>query len=610
MGQRETSTGAVVVDPSAIEVRRVGIGALPVVNAVLGRLGFDDLVSSLLPEPDRRAAIEPARTIGVLVRNLAVGRRPLYGLSAWAAEQAPALLGLAAGEAAALNDDRVGRALDELFVADRASLLTELSLRVIRRYGLDVSELHNDSTSITLYGAYRGAAGRPRAGVRPPVPERGYSKDHRGDLKQLVEILTVSADGAVPIAHRLVDGSTEDSTTHVETWDALVAMLGAPSFTYVADCKLATRDNLDHIASRGGRFLTILPRTRKEDETGRRWIASGDVEWREIARGPGRRKADPEELYWATEAPVCSAEGHRIVWIRSSDKRARDALARSDRIERARVSLAVLADKLASARCKLRSATAVEDAAAGAIAEAGAARWVRAQVTDTVELEHRQERRGRPGKDTRYRRIEHHRFALSVTVDATAVAYDAASDGCFPFVTNEERPAAELLGMYKAQPHLERRHATFKGVIEAAPLTLKSDARIDALGFCLYVALLVHALIERQLRQAMAAQEIPSLPLYYEDRACATPSAARVFELLEPLCATAVSCAGELLALVPPAPDPLQRQILRLLGVPTSAYRLVTPRAASRSCPPPGRPWRQPSALGDRSGSPTTERDG
>jgi hypothetical protein len=577
MRQRGTGTDAVLVDPSAVEVARVGIGALPVVNAVLGRLGFDELVSSFLPEADRRCVIEPARAVSVLVRNLCVGRMPLYGLGRWASGQAPALLGLSPGEAAALNDDRVGRALDVVFCADRASLLVELSLRVIRRYGIDVSELHNDSTSITLYGAYRGAAGRARAGVRPPVPERGHSKDHRGDLKQLVEILTVSADGAVPIAHRLVDGSTEDSTTHVETWDALVAMLATPGFTYVADCKLATRANLDHIASRGGRFLTILPRTRKEDETGRAWIAGSEVQWREIARGPGRRKADPEELYWAAEAPTPSAEGHRIVWVRSSAKRAHDAASRGERIERGRAALVALAEKLMSGRSKMKSLTAVEEAAAGALAGAGASRWVRTEVTDTVEFDHRQERRGRPGANTRYRRIERHSYALAVTVDAGAVAYDAASDGCFPFVTNEELPAAELLRMYKAQPRLERRHATFKSVIEAAPLTLKSDARIDALGLCLYVALLVHALVERDLRRAMAAQEIPSLPLYYEDRACVTPSAARVFEILEPLCATEVSCAGELLVVSPPSLDPLQRRILRLLGVPKAAYLRAAP---------------------------------
>lgn len=577
---RGSGREAVVVDPSRLEVRRVGIGALPVVNGVLGRLGFDELVCSVLPDPDPRCVIEPARVIGVLVRNLAVGRRPLYGISAWAAGHAARLLGLTPGEAAALNDDRVGRALDALFLADRASLLTALSVRTVRRFGVDVSELHNDSTSITLYGAYRAAAGTPRAGVRPPVPERGFSKDHRGDLKQLVEILTVSADGAVPIAHRLVDGSTEDSTTHIDTWDELVRMLGTPAFTYVADCKLATRDSLDHIAGQGGRFLTILPRSRREDQDGRAWIASGAVEWDEIARRPGRRKDDPPGIWWAAEAPACSAEGYRLVWVRSSEKRDRDAAARADRIERARAGLGELAAKLSSPRCQLRSAAAVEVAAGAVVSETGASRWVRAEVRDTVEVEHRQERRGRPGPNTRYRRVEHHRFSLAVTVDAEAVAYDAASDGCFPFITNHTLPAAELLAMYRAQPHLERRHATFKGVIEAAPLTLKSDARIDALAFCLYAALLVHALVERELRRAMAAKDIRSLPLYYEDRGCATPTAARVFELLEPLSATVVSHASELLAVCAPTLDPLQRQILSLLKVPTSAYRAASPSTA------------------------------
>jgi hypothetical protein len=178
------------------------------VNAILARLGSDDLLCSYLLAPDPRCRLAPAVAIGVLVRNLATARRPLYGLSAWAGGYNAAPLGLEDHEARLLNDDKVGRALDELFSSDRASLLTALSLSVIRRFGIEVNELHNDSTSITLYGAYRQATGTLRAGVRPPVLERGFSKDHRGDLLQLVEILTVSADGAVPIAHRLADGAT------------------------------------------------------------------------------------------------------------------------------------------------------------------------------------------------------------------------------------------------------------------------------------------------------------------------------------------------------------------------------------------------------------------
>ena len=89
------------------------------------------------------------------------------------------------------------------------------------------------------------------------------------------------------------------------------------------------------------------------------------------------------------------------------------------------------------------------------------------------------------------------------------------------------------------------------------------------------MALLVHALVERELRRAMAAKGIAKLPLYYEDRACSAPTAARVFELLEPLCATAILYADEPLVVCAPEPDPLRRKILSLLRVPSSAYQLT-----------------------------------
>lgn len=109
----------------------------------------------------------------MLVRNLALGRQPLYGLGAWAAGYDPGLLGLFAGEAGLCNDDRVGRALDELYLADRASLTTALSLAAIGAYGICLDELHNDSTSICLYGAYRHASGQARGGITPARPNVG-----------------------------------------------------------------------------------------------------------------------------------------------------------------------------------------------------------------------------------------------------------------------------------------------------------------------------------------------------------------------------------------------------------------------------------------------------
>lgn len=383
----------------------------------------------------------------------------------------------------------------------------------------------------------------------------------------------MSADGTVPITYQLADGNTEDSTTHIATWDTCRAIAGRADFLYIGDRKLATRDNMDHIAANHGRFLTVLPRSRKEDETGRAWLACGPIAWAEISRRPGKRENDPPEWWWAVPAPTPSAEGYRIVWMRSSTKRAHDAAARADRIERGAIALAELSTTLASPRCRLKSRVAVEDAARATIDEAGATRWVRFEVGETVDSEYRQQRRGRPGPNTTYRRIDHLRHTLTFWVDAAQVRTDTASDGCFPFVTNDETMTpAELLGSYKAQPHLERRHAIFKGVIEAVPVELNSDCRIDAFGFCLYTALLVHALIERELRRAMAAAGISELPLYYEDRACKSPTATRVLELLDPLARTIVTHQGNVLAVHEPSPDPLQQQILQLLGIPLSPY--------------------------------------
>ena len=241
------------------------LGGLPIVNLMLDRLGLAALLAGALPGGDARLKLAPAAAIRLVITNLVLGREPLYGLGEWAGRHDPALLGLSSDDLAVLNDDRVGRALEALFDADRASLLTTVVLRAISEFSIDTNQLHNDSTSISVHGAYRGAVGTERGGKPTPVITFGHSKDHRPDLKQLVWILTVSADGAVPLAYRLADGNTSDDPTHVPTWDGLVELLGRTDFLYVADSKLCSRAAMGHIAGRGGRFVTVLPRSRAED---------------------------------------------------------------------------------------------------------------------------------------------------------------------------------------------------------------------------------------------------------------------------------------------------------------------------------------------------------
>jgi transposase len=549
------------------------LGALPLINHFLDRIGFDAVLDRWLPEPDRRFKLTPATAIRLLVVNLLVGRAPLYGLGEWAAPYAPRLLGLPGGDTGWLNDDRVGRALVALFDADRASLLTDLIVGVIGEFRVDTAEMHNDSTSVSVHGDYRDADGRPRRGKPTAAVTFGHSKDHRPDLKQLVWILTVSADGSVPMAYRLADGNTSDDPTHIPTWDGLVKVLGRRDFLYVADSKLCSGDAMRHIDSSGGRFVTVLPRTRGEDKWFRDWIQTNQPQWTEAIRLPGERLGDLDRVWSVFPSPLPSAEGYRIVWVHSTVKAARDEHARRSRIEAGTAAIDTLNVKLAGPKTRLKTRAAVQTAADKALADTGAARWIEVSIGENVEETFRQEKRGRPGTQTRYRRTTRTHHTLTWVTRDDVIAYDAASDGCFPLITNsQDLSDTEVLVAYRYQPNLERRHHLLKSVQDADPIWLRDPARIEAIFCCQFLALLVGALIERQIRTAMRDAATRDIPIYPELRACEAPSAERVFAVFNDLTRHELHRDGQLIQTFEVDLTPVQQQILDLLGVPASAY--------------------------------------
>jgi transposase len=559
-----------IEDP--FELRSQALGALPIVDHFLARLRVGELLERYLPAGGL-TRLADAAVIGVLVRNLCLAREPLYAIADWARRFDPAALGLAAGDAEALNDDRVGRALDALFDCDRGSLLVELVLAAIAEFEIDCSQLHNDSTSFAVHGAYPTADGRARAGKPTPRITFGHSKDHRPDLKQLVWILTVAADGAVPLAHRLADGNTADQSTHVQTWDGLCALVGRADFLYVADCKLATREQMGHIDERGGRFVTILPRSRCEDARLREWTRAGGPHWSEAARAPGRRRRDPDDVWSVAAAPIRSAEGYRLVWVHSTRKQQLDEQARSDRAARATRALDALNARLTGPKCRFRERDQVHRAARTAIAPTHAAHLISFDIEQRTERRIREESRG-PGRKPARRRIVRERFTLRYQLDERAVADEAACDGCFPLISNDDRlPAAELLAAYRYQPNLEKRHHQLKHVQHAAPILLKSPARIEALFTCHFIALLCTCLIERELRSAMRRQQVQQLALYPEQRDCRAPTAARVLDLFADTARHRLLRDGALAQAFDPQLTALQRHVLELLAVPPRAYR-------------------------------------
>jgi transposase len=561
------------VDSSlTLESRRVG--GLPLVNAILDRLGFDRWLSAALPAGGR---LEAARSLGVLVRNIALNdRQPVYTHAEWAAQVEPALIGLTPDQVAYLNDDRVGRALDRLFDADRASLMTELVLATLREFRVDVDQLHNDSTTLTLTGDYREAGGKKMRGKPTLVITYGHNKDHRPDLKQLLFVLTVSADGAVPVHYRAMDGNTNDSTTHVDTWETLRKVAGRADFLYVADCKLCSRATLEHISKQGGRFITVLPRNRREDRWFRQFVQVNEPPWEEAVRRPNpRRRSGSEDVWKVVEAQLPSKEGYRIVWVWNSLMAVEDADARQHRIEKAWIAIERLQTRLQGKRCRLRLREKVDEATEKILKESGADRWVRVEITERKEPVFRQEKRGHPGPNTKYLRKERLRFSVVARVKDDVVQADARADGMFPLITNcRDLSLKEILAAYKFQPQLEKRHEQLKSVQDLTPVWLKNVGRIEALLFIYFVALLVHALLEREVRQGMARQKVESLPLYPEERECRAPSTERILDLFAPLQRHRLRKHGNLVQVFEPELNTLHRRILSLMQLPLSIFGL------------------------------------
>jgi hypothetical protein len=125
-----------------------------------------------------------------------------------------------------------------------------------------------------------------------------------------------------------------------------------------------------------------------------------------------------------------------------------------------------------------------------------------------------------------------------------------------------------VLDAYKSkQPLVEKRHDLLKNVEAATPIYLKSISRIEAVLALHFIALLVYALLEQEVRRAMASRGITKLPLYPEDRDCRAPSADRILEIFAPLRRHRFCQDDRVVQRFDPELTGLQRTLLTLLGI-------------------------------------------
>jgi transposase len=551
-------------------LQRHHLGPHPILRHYLERLNFRGIIRDCLGSGLERS-LDHAEVLGVLVHNVLVSRGPMYRIRQWAETIEPEAVGLSPPQVDHLNDDRLVRSLEALASERGRNVFFRLALRAIKHFRVNSPRVHFDTTTVTLFGQYASSRAEPRI-------TRGINKDHRPDLKQLVFGLNVSSDGAVPLLHHVFSGNRTDDSVHVRNFNSLRALLGTEEFVYVADSKLCTHENLRHVVSTGGQFVTVMPRTWGEDKRFRRQLRDGQppVRWRKIHQMPNaRRSSEPPDIYSSTSAgPQQTAGGdYRIVWIRSSQKAALDRQVRHGRLRAAEVELDELARKVGGR--KLRSPKEIETRVRQLLGAHHVQGLLGVRVVPFTEIEHRYLRPGRPSPRAAMRVVRNRRFRLQITRDKQALRREARTDGVFPLLTSIPatlRSKRQILEIYKYQPYLEKRFALTKSDYGVAPIFLKKPIRVVGLLHVYFVAVLLSALIERQVRIGMLARDIPKLPILPEGRPTETPTTPRILENFNDVSWYEFQ-EGERSVSFPIELNDTQKTLLDLAEVPPTLYR-------------------------------------
>jgi len=541
-------------------LKRLQVGGLPLIHAIAERMRLKDILYKYIPAHGNEE-IPAVETLMLLVYNLILGKDPLYQLQEWVQSLDLKCINNDDYENVKFTDDRFGRVLNKLFLVDRASLMTELVVFFVKEFNITLVRLSNDATTIKAFGRYPG---RTKTGLEL---KKGKSKDHRPDLKQLVFSLSIAADGAVPIHYKCYPGNVTDDKTHIETWNSLLKITGYPDFLYVADSKLCTDEQLSYIVDNGGRVVTIIPETWKEvgsfKEKLRQSKKTKDIIWRR--RKPGSH--DKKEYFSTFRGDYFTTKrGYKIHWIYSSEKRKRDRDNRDKHLKKVEQCLALLNGKINKRTLKTRKA--IEQAAQQIVEEHQLENFFHISIGTITEKYRVQIGTGRPGKNTKYSTRVNTLYTLSWTQKKQALKQEAQTDGVFPLLcTDKKLTSKEVLKAYKYQPRLEKRFAQFKSIHNAAPLLFKKIERIEANMFGFFIALVVQALIEREVRNKMKEQKIEKIRVYPEHREASHPTTGKILDRFDNICTYKIMENSKVVETFKDSLNEDQKLILSLLNI-------------------------------------------
>jgi transposase len=508
----------------------------------------------------------------MILNGLGFSNRRLYLVPQFfATKPVEHLLGLGIS-AEDLSDDCLGRALDWLYAHDPTTLFAGIALRARQRFGIRARQVHVDTTSFSVRGAYAPES-PPAAGEEASQGDvdaqviaitYGYSRDHRADLKQWMLALATTREGDVPLFLRPLDGNSSDQVSLAAAVEALADQLRSADATEASDADDQPERPL--FVADGGLY--------SEAAMGR--LNAAEVAW--VSRVPSTVGAAHHALERRDAAWQTSADGQTRWWgqeLTLAQGQERWVVVRTQAGERqARATLERQATKAQEDWCKRlwhlsNRAFACEADARAALAHETKTlpAWLKLQPAQ-VRSEPRYAGRGRPrpgaiptGHDVF--------IAATCALDAQQLQQAVERSASFIVATNVRDRAQladeELIAIYKGQHSVERGFAFLKDpLFLASSVFLKKPERIMALSLVMVLCLLVYRLAEHRLREQLAAtgQTIPDQVKKPTNR----PTMLWVFQCFEGIELLHIRHGPDAVTSLVLRLAPLHQQILALLG--------------------------------------------
>ena len=477
---------------------------LGLVAGLIDELGLVAVTDEVI-EPHCLEHVSAGQVVKAMILNaLGFLSAPLYLFSEFFESKAVSHLLGEGVEAQHLNDDRLGRVLDELYQAGSTALFMRVALQAVERFEIDIGQRHLDATSLSVSGEYLSAPEGESAGVpeaetpgetsAEPTPIRlcrGYSRDHRPDLKQFLMTLVCAADGGVPLWLQVASGNDHDAQQFAEVMKAFGEQWSSDGL-FVMDAAFYSEPNLQQVGSMG--WLSRVPLTLKAAQE----LVHSDVTT--LVEVPTGRN---DYRMWEVEQTY---GGVRQRWILvESQTRKADAALWQPELEKLERRLNRHLKQLTQQvfACKPDALEALMQFQAG----------LEVHHLTQVSLQSVRAKRapGRPAKSATPAPVQGYRLQATLARTETTEDTFSRQRSRFILATNQLDttlwPAQTCLSEYKGQQTVERGFRFLKDpLFFASNVFVKKPQRVEALALIMALTLMVYTLAERKLRQALNAQ--------------------------------------------------------------------------------------------------------